>query len=327
VVPEISIIVPVYGVEKYLDKCVKSILNQTFKDFELILVDDGSPDNCGAMCDAYAEIDDRIVVVHKENGGLSAARNAGIEIARGRYLGFVDSDDYIETDMYELLYTNLKKEAADLSIVGLFDLYAGKEPEIKKHEYIVTDMLGAAKIILEGKLVSVNAYNKLYKKEIFEHVRYPEGRITEDAAVILKVLEQTTKVVIDTNQKYYYYHRENSISSNHFSKKDLDTIKAWEDNEKHVLENYPELKDLVHTRVCWAYFIVLDKMMNSQIEKEDLVTQKEIIRFLRKNSLFVLKNQYFTKQRKIAMIALSIHTYFYKQLSRFENKVVKKKNK
>jgi glycosyltransferase involved in cell wall biosynthesis len=327
VVPEISIIVPVYGVEKYLDKCVKSILSQTFKEFELILVDDGSPDNCGAMCDAYAETDDRIVVVHKENGGLSAARNAGIAIARGRYLGFVDSDDYIESDMYELLYNNLKKEEADLSIVGIFDLYAGKEPEIKKHEYIVTDMLGAAKIILEGKLVSVNAYNKLYKKEIFDHVRYPEGMITEDAAVILKVLEQTTKVVIDTSQKYYYYHRENSISSNHFSKKDLDTIKAWEDNEKHVLKKYPELKNLVHTRVCWAYFTVLDKMMNSQIEKEDLTTQKEIIRFLRKNSLFVLKNQYFTKQRKIAMIALSIHTYFYKQLSRFENKVIKKKNK
>lgn len=125
-VPEISIIVPVYNVEKYLDKCVNSILNQTFQDFELILVDDGSPDNCGEMCDDYAARDKRVTVIHQVNGGLSAARNAGIEIAKGRYLGFVDSDDYIAEDMYELLYNNLKNEDADLATVGFLDVYAGK---------------------------------------------------------------------------------------------------------------------------------------------------------------------------------------------------------
>ncbi|HEL7541574.1 TPA: glycosyltransferase, partial [Enterococcus faecalis] len=130
--PKISIIVPVYNVEKYLEKCVRSILAQTFTDFELILVDDGSPDSSGAMCDQFAEQDERVKVIHKENGGLSDARNAGIEIATGEYLGFVDSDDYIADDMYELLYTNIVKEDADLSICGIYDVYEGKEPVEKQ---------------------------------------------------------------------------------------------------------------------------------------------------------------------------------------------------
>ncbi len=124
---EISIIVPVYKVEPYLRKCVDSILAQTFTDFEVILVDDGSPDNSGKICDEYASKDSRVRVIHKENGGLSSARNAGIDVARGKYLGFVDSDDYIEKDMYELLYDNIVKEQADLSICGIYDIYAGKK--------------------------------------------------------------------------------------------------------------------------------------------------------------------------------------------------------
>ncbi|MBO0470858.1 glycosyltransferase [Enterococcus sp. DIV0242_7C1] len=325
--PEISIIVPVYKVEQYLDKCVKSILAQTFQDFELILVDDGSPDRSGEMCDEYAKADQRITVIHQENGGLSAARNTGIEVAKGRYLGFVDSDDYIMEDMYELLYNNLKREDADLATVGFLDVYAGKEPVIKEKKYIVTDMVGAAKIMFEGKLSTISATNKLYKREIFDHVRYPVGMITEDAAVILDVLEETKKVVIDTSQKYCYFHRENSISSNHFTHKDLDMIKAWEDNEARVVAKYPELVNVAHTRVCWAYFTVLDKMMNSPLTNEDMETQRQIIKFLRSNFTFVLKNQYFTKSRKIAMFALKIHPYLYKLLSRFESRMVRKINK
>ncbi|EGO8248310.1 glycosyltransferase, partial [Enterococcus faecalis] len=250
--PKISIIVPVYNVEKYLEKCVRSILAQTFTDFELILVDDGSPDSSGAMCDQFAEQDQRVKVIHKENGGLSDARNAGIEIATGEYLGFVDSDDYIADDMYELLYTNIVKEDADLSICGIYDVYEGKEPVEKQQQYIVLDKVAAMKMILEAKVVSVHAVNKLYKKEIFEDIRYPVGMITEDGAVILSILEHTEKIVIDTQQKYYYFHRANSISSNLFSKKDLDTINVWKENEKYILDQYPELSNVVHTRVCWA---------------------------------------------------------------------------
>ncbi|EME3187758.1 glycosyltransferase, partial [Enterococcus faecalis] len=165
--PKISIIVPVYNVEKYLEKCVRSILAQTFTDFELILVDDGSPDSSGAMCDQFAEQDQRVKVIHKENGGLSDARNAGIEIATGEYLGFVDSDDYIADDMYELLYTNIVKEDADLSICGIYDVYEGKEPIVKSLIQGTFSREEALLLILQGNIISVHAVNKLYKRKLF----------------------------------------------------------------------------------------------------------------------------------------------------------------
>ena len=180
--PKISIIVPVYNVEKYLEKCVKSILNQTFTDFELILVDDGTPDSSGVICDQFAEKDERIKVIHKKNGGLSDARNTGIEVAKGEYIGFVDSDDYIAEDMYELLYTNIVNEEADLSICGIYDVYENKEAQKRIRQYMILNKFEAIKVILEAKIVSVHAVNKLYKKELFTHVRYPVGKITEDCS-------------------------------------------------------------------------------------------------------------------------------------------------
>lgn len=121
---KLSIIVPVYKVEQYLDKCVESILAQTFTDYEIILVDDGSPDNCGQMCREWERRDGRIRTIHKENGGLSDARNAGIDIAKGDYIGFVDSDDYIKPDMFEVLVANLERNNADISMCGYMDVYA-----------------------------------------------------------------------------------------------------------------------------------------------------------------------------------------------------------
>ena len=150
---EISIIVPVYKVEKYLKKCVDSILAQTFTDFELILVDDGSPDDSGKICEEYAEKDARVRVLHKENGGLSSARNAGIEVAKGKYLGFIDSDDYIAEDMYELLYNTIIKEDADLSICGIYDVYEGKAPIVKPTIEKVVSAEEALLLILQGNII------------------------------------------------------------------------------------------------------------------------------------------------------------------------------
>ncbi|ELB11855.1 glycosyltransferase [Enterococcus faecium] len=322
---EISIIVPVYKVEPYLRKCVDSILAQTFTDFEVILVDDGSPDNSGKICDEYASKDSRVRVIHKKNGGLSSARNAGIDVARGKYLGFVDSDDYIEKDMYELLYDNIVKEQADLSICGVYDLYANREPKILTPQYMVLSKIEAMKMILEAKVVSVQAWNKLYKKEIFDTIRYPEGVITEDAAVILPVLDKTEKVVIDNQQKYYYFHRENSITSSRFGEKDLDTINVWKENEIWIKERHPELSSVAHTRTCWAHFIVLDKIVISNRERNYKGT-KEILNFLRSNYFFILKNQYFTRNRKIAATVLQLHVRLYKKLAILEDEKYKSKN-
>lgn len=323
---EISIIVPVYNVEQYLEKCVDSILNQTFKDFELILVDDGSPDNSGAICDQYAEKDSRVRVIHKENGGLSDARNAGIEAARGKYLGFIDSDDYIADDMYELLYNNIIEENADLSICGIYDVYKENAPKILPEFRKVCTKGEMIKMILEAKLVSVHAVNKLYKRDIFKTIRYPVGIITEDAAIIFQVLDRCKKIIVDTNQKYFYFHRDESISSKKFSIRDLDTIEVWKINEEWISKNYPLFKNEVHTRVCWANFIVLDKLVLSDKTEEAKNISKSIRKFLLNNFSFIMSNDRLTKGRKISLIFLLFGTTMYKLPVKYQYNLLKIKN-
>ncbi|MGF2941895.1 glycosyltransferase family 2 protein [Enterococcus xiangfangensis] len=323
---EISIIVPVYNVEKYLRKCVDSILAQTFTDFELILVDDGSPDNSGAICDQYAEKDSRIKVIHKENGGLSDARNAGIEVAKGKYLGFIDSDDYIADDMYELLYNNIIKEKADLSICGIYHVYEGKEPERKIEKYMVLNRDEATVLIFHGNQISDHAVNKLYSRSIFSELRYPLGKYHEDSFTIVGILDQCEKVVVDTKQKYYYYHRDDSITSQTFSQKHLEYITAWEQNEQKVLGRSKEIDEAAHQRVCFANFLVLDKIVNADMEKKVPET-KTIVSYLKANYMFIMKNSVFTRNRKISMSLLMVSVSLYKIPSRIKNNLINKKNR
>lgn len=323
---EISIIVPVYNVEQYLEKCVDSILNQTFKDFELILVDDGSPDNSGAICDQYAEKDSRVRVIHKENGGLSDARNAGIDVAKGKYLGFIDSDDYIAEDMYELLYTNIIKEDANLSICGIYHVYEGKEPAKKIEKYMVLNRDEATVLIFHGNQISDHAVNKLYSRSIFSELRYPRGKYHEDSFTIVGILDQCDKVVVDTKQRYFYYHRDDSITSQVFSKKHLEYITAWEQNEAKVAGRSKEIVDAAHQRVCFANFMVLDKIVNADMEKSVLEVNT-IVSYLKENYFFIMKNKVFTRNRKIALNMLMINLSFYKLISKFQNGVINKKNK
>lgn len=323
---EISIIVPVYNVEKYLNKCVDSILNQTFKDFELILVDDGSPDNSGTICDQYAKEDTRVRVIHKENGGLSSARNAGIEVAQGKFLGFVDSDDYIAEDMYELLYNNILQEDADLSICGIYDIYKDKNPKVSPGFKKVCTKVEMIKMVLEAKLVSVHAVNKLYKRSLFDKIRYPVGIITEDAAIIFQVLDQCKKIIFDASQKYYYFHRDESISSKKFSIRDLDTIEVWKANEEWISKKYPIFKNKAHTRVCWANFIVLDKLVLSDKTEEAKNISKGIRKFLLNNFLFIMSNDRLTKGRKISLIFLLFGPTTYKLPVKYQYNLLKIKN-
>lgn len=320
----ISIIVPVYKVEKYLPKCVDSILNQTFEMIELILVDDGSPDCSGEICDQYAEKDKRVKVIHKANGGVSTARNAGLEIATGQYIGFIDSDDYIETDMFELLYTNLKKEKADISACGMFDLYVGREPRILKPQYFVLNAEQALKAFIEGNINNATVTNKLFKKELFEEVRFPENQITEDAFAIFDVTRLAKKVVIDTQQKYYYYHREGSITTSSYTSQDLDTIKTYEANLAKTKEYFPDLYDTMFVKYCWANFVVLDKIILSDVQGP--TPRKEMVRLLRANFMKIIKSPMLSKGRKVSMCFLMIHYELYKLFVKGHNKYIQKKN-
>ena len=208
----ISIIVPVYNIEKYLQKCIKSIINQTYKNIEIILVDDGSKDNSGKICDEFKQIDNRIKVIHKENGGLSDARNAGLKIAKGEYIGFVDSDDYIAQDMFETLYKLAKENNADISIVSFYEIYNGKVIGVRDFKSLEEmDKIEAMKELLIDTKIQSYAWNKLFKKELFENIEFPTNKNFEDIATTLLLFEKANKVMLLEDPKYYYVRRDNSI--------------------------------------------------------------------------------------------------------------------
>lgn len=211
----ISIIIPVYKVEKYLEKCIESVLKQTYTNLQIILVDDGSPDNCGKICDEYAKKDSRIEVIHKVNGGLSDARNVGIAKAKGKYIGFVDSDDYIKEDMYEILINLIKEYDADVSICNLYDVIDGKE-YIRNNENGIQEYsrLEILKEVLLDKNIQSYAWNKLYKKELFDEIKYPIGKKYEDIGTTFYVFEKCNKIVVTSKPEYYYLKRSDSLVNN-----------------------------------------------------------------------------------------------------------------
>lgn len=211
----ISIIIPVYKVEKYLEKCIESVLKQTYTNLQIILVDDGSPDNCGKICDEYAKKDPRIEVIHKVNGGLSDARNVGIAKAKGKYIGFVDSDDYIKEDMYEILINLIKEYDADVSICNLYDVIDGKE-YIRNNEDGIQEYsrLEILKEVLLDKNIQSYAWNKLYKKKLFDEIKYPIGKKYEDIGTTFYVFEKCNKIVVTSEPEYYYLKRSDSLVNN-----------------------------------------------------------------------------------------------------------------
>ncbi len=210
---KISIIIPVYNVEKYINKCINSVLEQTYKNLEIILVDDGSTDNSGNICDEFKKKDKRIKVIHKINGGLSSARNAGIECATGNYIGFVDSDDYIETDMFETLCSLIKQYKADISIVSLYEVYNNKIISVRNSGKLeLFTKIEAMKELLTDRKIKSYACNKLFKKELFQNVKYPISKNFEDIATTLLLFEQSNKVVLLQQPKYYYQRRDDSIT-------------------------------------------------------------------------------------------------------------------
>ena len=238
----ISIIIPVYKVEKYLEKCIQSVINQTYENLQIILVDDGSPDNCGKICDEYAQKDHRIEVIHKSNGGLSDARNKGLEIAKGEYIGFVDSDDYIEADMYEVLYNLLKQYNADVSICNFYTVSQGKI-SIKNadngiNEYNRIEIL--KEVLLDNNIQSY-AWNKLYKKELFDEIKYPIGKKYEDIGTTFYLLEKCNKVVVTGKSEYYYINRQDSIVNNVTESTITDYIELIMQRYDYIEENIKEL--------------------------------------------------------------------------------------
>lgn len=313
--PCISVIVPVYNVAPYLSRCVDSILAQTWKTLEIILVDDGSRDDSGRICDEYAKKDGRIQVIHKENGGLSSARNAGLDVATGAYVGFVDSDDWIEPDTYETMLRLMQTYDAQMSCAGRYDVAeetltksVGLCPE--KEACISGEEL-AGKIFLWDHCDS-SACDKLYCRELFEGIRYPEGRVCEDVPVTYRVALKAKRVVMCDKPLYNYFHRCGSISLGaaitektfHYSE---NTAGIYQD----IQENYPNLlPQAKYLRVRSLYHIlVMLSQMDKETRKQYANVYRKLRRELSKHWRFLLTCPWLSTQERITDILLVLGLY------------------
>lgn len=239
----ISVIIPIYKVEPYLNRCVESVVGQTYKNLEIILVDDGSPDLCPQICDEWAKKDDRIRVIHKPNGGLSDARNSGIDICTGEYICFVDSDDYIAPQMYEKMLLKMQEDGSDMAICGINEFCDGETPSVKEGESELIDSNMALHRLCDKKynIYFVVAWNKLYKRYIFDNLRYPVGKIHEDEFLAHRVIGECKKISCMPEKYYFYYIRQGSITNSGFKEKQLAKIEAMEDRMEYVRLNFPEV--------------------------------------------------------------------------------------
>lgn len=238
----ISVIVPIYNVEENLERCLESILNQTYTNMEIILVDDGSPDRCGEICDIYLKKDNRVRVIHKQNGGLSDARNAGLNIAKGKYIGFVDSDDYIELEMYESLISAIQKENAMIACCGIIREYEnGNQLIIRTPNKSKTyTSVQAIKQCLYQDEIGVSVWCKLFDRNIFKELRFPVGETNEDAAILLETLEKG-KLVHTGKALYHYMIRDNSITATFSETKNAFIYKNAKHIQKKIDANYKTL--------------------------------------------------------------------------------------
>lgn len=248
--PEISIIVPVYKVEKYLNECIDSILAQTFTDFELILVDDGSPDNCPALCDAAAEKDSRVRVIHQQNKGLSGARNAGIDIALGNWLGFVDSDDMIDPTFCEKMLHAAVQAGVEMSACNILRLEEDKTLNSYQERCLKNEVLPREEIAHRIQLLPFRmVMTRLCRREVFEGVRFPEGKNYEDAFTTPDVLEHVTKVACVAEPLYQYRLRPGSIMRAAVTLKNMEEIHA-----NYVLFQYT-MKYQKYDEACLQYTV------------------------------------------------------------------------
>ena len=285
--PKISVIVPVYKVEQYLNRCVHSLINQTFDDIEIILVDDGSPDNSGSMCDVFAKQDPRIKVIHQKNKGLSGARNAGLLIARGDYISFVDSDDIVSNKFLEILLKVMIQQNADIVSCGRVDVYEDKIPdrfkEVKSMKYSSQTILKekALEYLVENKIIFQTVWDKLYKREIIHGLSFEEGKLHEDEFFTWKVLLKCKRVAYVSAPLYYYFHRKGSIMET-FSRGRLDFLQARYERHLYIEQNYPALLLESKKSIEFPCIIMMQRLLKNKKFQQVDQCKKILVEYYRK---------------------------------------------
>ena len=295
----ISVIVPIYRVEKFLPQCIESVLNQTFTDFELILVDDGSPDRCPAICDEAAERDARVRVIHQANAGLSAARNAGIEVAHGAWLSFVDSDDYIAPQFYEKLYQTAQRTDADCVMCSVQNVdESGKSIDsalMRVADEVKTGQEVLQKIGRDDVTPYLTAWNKLYRRKLFNTLRYPAGRQNEDVFVFAELFCQVQRAVCVAEPLYFYRKRIGSIMNSVVTLRNLDEMWAYvncfehlqQDDEESILK---ETEKRVFAKLTGVYYRVTEEDRYSNKMKQAKKAQWNIAMRLMKQGRLDLRS-------------------------------------
>lgn len=308
--PLVTVIVPVYKVEPYLRRCLDSIVNQTYKNLEIILIDDGSPDNCGVICDEYAEIDKRIKVIHKKNGGLSSARNVGLDVFKGEYVSFVDSDDVVSLDMIEYLYDLLSDNNAEISVC-LHEIVRDNHRWIsfKNVNNQTVTPKECIKKLLYNDGVDTSAWAKLYKASLFNNVRYPQGKLFEDIATTYKLFFNANRIALGNEAKYSYILRNSSIVGSSFNEKKLDLLEMTDEMGRNVLNVYPDLSKAVLRRRVYARFSTLNQLARCVDRKKE---KNCIIKFIKDNTREILLNNEVCLKDKAASILLNVNYNLYK---------------
>lgn len=310
----ISVIVPVYNVEPYLRRCVDSILGQTYENLEVILVDDGSSDGSGAVCDEYEAKDSRVRVIHKENGGLSSARNAGIDASTGEYLSFIDSDDWIEPETYGYMLGLAKKYGVKLICAGRYDVDAATGERTvglcppREEKVSAGELVG--RIFLWDNADSA-ACDKLYHRSLFEGIRYPVGVVCEDVPVTYRVILETDYAAMGNRPVYNYFHRSGSLSKSQVSEKTLHFSRHTAEILPYIRENYPDIEPkarYLRVRSLAHLLLVLETKGEKSWERfpeEYQAARKELGR----NLGFILKTPYLGKQDKLTDLLLVLGLY------------------
>lgn len=309
---KVSIIVPIYNVEKYLEKSINSIISQSYKNIEVILVDDGSSDKCPQICDDYAKKYNFIKVIHKNNGGLSDARNTGIKSSTGDYITFMDSDDYLSPHFLEIMVNAIVKYSATIVVSGLNDCYENDIVEEKIENiknYVCTKEDIYKKMLMQDAGIDVSANAKLYKRDIFDHIQYPVGKLYEDIQVIDKIIETADVIVITTYVGYNYLQREGSIMYGKMSDDRLILLDKSLELLEFISANYPNIKSAAVRRYVYCNFHIMGRaVFDDGYLKICKIMRKNILRY--KKNIF-LTNNYCLKE-KIATFILLFGIKFYK---------------
>lgn len=314
----ISVIVPVYNVEQYLSRCVDSLLAQTYHNLEIILVDDGSTDNSGAICDLYSKKDKRISVIHKKNGGLSDARNVGIDLANGSYIGFVDSDDWIAQNMLETLLHNMIYYEADVSICRFKFTADEKEKEVAvQNETRIYDKYQAIDAMFIDKVFASHACNKLYKAHLFDNIRFPIGKIYEDQFTTYKIIWAANKIVYTNKQCYYYFIRNDSIARGNFDAKQFDVLDATDVIIDFFKERYPEI--VKYVQYCWIdnYLYLLMNAIRQECDISGFKMRNKVWQY---NKGYILSRNTDVRM-KCALLLVCININWFRVIFKIINKI------